>query len=117
MSESEPNETRELLVDAQSVSVQFQSQWILREVNLRIPRGQTLSIIGESGCGKTVLMKTLVGLIRPTGGQVIFDGQDLVSIGPAELAKLRRRFGFVFQNAACSTACRSLTTSRFHSTT
>ncbi len=100
MSDKEPVESRELLVDARSVSVQFQSQWILRDVDLKIPRGQTLSIIGESGCGKTVLMKTLVGLIRPTSGQVVFDNQDLVAIGPAELAKLRRRFGFVFQNAA-----------------
>ncbi len=100
MSEKETIESRELLVDARSISVQFQSQWILREVDLKIPRGQTLSIIGESGCGKTVLMKTLVGLIRPTSGQVVFDHQDLVAIGPAELAKLRRRFGFVFQNAA-----------------
>jgi phospholipid/cholesterol/gamma-HCH transport system ATP-binding protein len=88
------------LVDARAVSVRFESQLILHEINLSIPRGQTLAIIGESGCGKTVLMKTLVGLIRPDHGQVRFDGHDLVKMSPAELTSTRKRFGFVFQNAA-----------------
>jgi len=88
------------LVDARSVSVRFESQLILHEIDLRIPRGQTLAIIGESGCGKTVLMKTLVGLIRPHSGQVLFDGRDLVTMSPVELTRTRKRFGFVFQNAA-----------------
>jgi phospholipid/cholesterol/gamma-HCH transport system ATP-binding protein len=88
------------LVDARAVSVRFESQLILHEVDLQIPRGQTLAIIGESGCGKTVLMKTLVGLIKPTSGQVNFDGKDLVKMSPQELTVTRKRFGFVFQNAA-----------------
>ncbi len=88
------------LVDAQAICVGFESQTILYGVDLTIPRGQTLAIIGESGCGKTVLMKTLVGLIRPDSGQVMFDGRDLVKMNPLELTKTRKRFGFVFQNAA-----------------
>ena len=88
------------LVDARAVSVRFESQLILHEINLNIPRGQTLAIIGESGCGKTVLMKTLVGLIRPDEGQVRFDGRDLVKMNPEQLTRTRKRFGFVFQNAA-----------------
>lgn len=88
------------LVDTRAVSVRFESQLILHEIDLQIPRGQTLAIIGESGCGKTVLMKTLVGLIRPTSGQVNFDGKDLVKMSPQELTQTRKRFGFVFQNAA-----------------
>lgn len=88
------------LVDARGVSVRFESQTILHEIDLSIPRGQTLAIIGESGCGKTVLMKTLVGLIKPTSGQVLFDGRDLVKMSPLELTRTRKRFGFVFQNAA-----------------
>jgi len=88
------------LVDARAVSVRFESQLILHEINLSIPRGQTLAIIGESGCGKTVLMKTLVGLIRPNEGQVRFDGRDLVKMSPEQLTRTRKRFGFVFQNAA-----------------
>lgn len=88
------------LVEAIDVTVQFAGQSILQDVRLRIPRGQTLAIIGESGCGKTVLMKTLIGLVRPTQGQVRFDGQDLSSLNYAALTETRRRLGFVFQNAA-----------------
>ena len=88
------------LVDARAVSVRFETQRILHEINLSIPRGQTLAIIGESGCGKTVLMKTLVGLIRPNEGEVRFDGRDLVKMNPEQLTQTRKRFGFVFQNAA-----------------
>jgi phospholipid/cholesterol/gamma-HCH transport system ATP-binding protein len=88
------------LVDARGVCVRFESQSILADIDLQIPRGQTLAIIGESGCGKTVLMKTLIGLIRPDSGQVMFDGRDLFKMTPLELTKTRRRFGFVFQNAA-----------------
>lgn len=88
------------LVEAIDVTVEFADQAILRDVSLRIPRGQTLAIIGESGCGKTVLMKTLIGLVRPNHGQVCFDGQDLSSLNYAALTETRRRLGFVFQNAA-----------------
>ena len=88
------------LVDARSITVGFNAQTILRDINLQIPRGQTLAIIGESGCGKTVLMKMIVGLIRPDKGQVMFDGRDLVTMNPLEMTKTRKRFGFVFQNAA-----------------
>ncbi|MFK8110967.1 MAG: ABC transporter ATP-binding protein [Rubripirellula sp.] len=88
------------LVEARNVSVEFGGQSILRGIDLTIDRGQTLAIIGESGCGKTVFMKTIVGLISPTTGSMSFDGLDLNRISPKELAETRRRFGFVFQNAA-----------------
>ena len=90
----------EVLIEAAGVSVDFAGQAILRDVDLQIPRGQTLAIIGESGCGKTVLMKTLVGLIRPQQGQITFDGRNLARLNDRELTQTRRRFGFVFQNAA-----------------
>jgi phospholipid/cholesterol/gamma-HCH transport system ATP-binding protein len=59
-----------------------------------------LAVIGESGCGKTVLLKTLIGLIRPTGGTVRFDGNDIHRLSDRELTRQRIRFGFVFQGAA-----------------
>ncbi len=96
----EPTPTLEPIASAENISVQFGGQWILRNVTLSIPRGQTLAIIGESGCGKTVLMKTIVGLVQPTLGRVTFDGQDLSKLNAMELTKLRKRVGFVFQNAA-----------------
>lgn len=88
------------LVEAKHVSVIFGKQAVLLDINLSIDRGQTVAIIGESGCGKTVFMKTLVGLLMPTRGQVAFDGCVLNDMTQVELAKTRRRFGFVFQNAA-----------------
>jgi phospholipid/cholesterol/gamma-HCH transport system ATP-binding protein len=73
---------------------------VLREINLAVQAGQTLAIIGESGCGKTVMLKLMIGLLRPTSGQVLFEGRDLARMGETALARLRLRFGFLFQMAA-----------------
>lgn len=88
------------LIEVRDLSVIFGRQQVLRNINLAVPRGQTLAVIGESGCGKTVLMKALIGLVHPTRGQVLFDGQDLSTLNDKELTELRTRYGFVFQNAA-----------------
>lgn len=88
------------LIAARDVSIRFGRQAVLRDITLETPVGQTLAIIGESGCGKTVLLKTLLGLITPTAGQIEFDGQMLNRLDEQQLAKLRTRFGFVFQQAA-----------------
>jgi len=88
------------ILQLDSLQVQFGRQVVLRDVNLNIPRGQTLAIIGESGCGKTVLLKTVIGLIQPRQGHVTFDGRIIDRLSQKELAKQRLRFGFVFQNAA-----------------
>jgi len=90
----------ETLINIDHLTVRFGRQMVLRDVTLEVPRGQTLAIIGESGCGKTVLLKTIIGLIAPTAGRVTFDGQELIGLGDRELARQRTRFGFVFQNAA-----------------
>jgi len=90
----------EPLLDVRRVDVQFDGLPVLRDINLQIPRGQSLAVIGESGCGKTVLLKTLIGLIRPTRGEMIFDGRNLATLNDRQLAEQRIRFGFVFQNAA-----------------
>lgn len=88
------------LIEVKDLTVTFGVSTIIKDVSLNIQRGQTLAIIGESGCGKTVLMKSLVGLIKPTRGSVSFDGRRLDKLAPAELTRTRQRFGFVFQNAA-----------------
>lgn len=88
------------LLQVRRVCVTFGRQPVLRDIELTVPRGQTLAIIGESGCGKTVLLKTLIGLIRPTTGEVRFDGQNLLKLQDKQLVQQRIRFGFLFQNAA-----------------
>ncbi len=88
------------LVSVERLSVRFGRQRVLRHIQLQIPRGQTLCLLGESGCGKTVLMKTMIGLIAPSEGRVRFDGRDLRDMSDRELTNARIRFGFVFQGAA-----------------
>ncbi len=97
---AKPAGSDEPLLETRGLFVSFGRQPVLRDLNLQIPRGQTLAIIGESGCGKTVLLKTLIGLVRPTRGKVEFDGRDLSTLNEKELTKQRVRFGFVFQGAA-----------------
>jgi len=97
---SQPDLNDPPLVDVRHLDVTFGRQPVLRDINLRVPRGQTLAIIGESGCGKTVLLKTLIGLIQPTRGEILFDGKNLASLQGEELVKQRVRFGFLFQNSA-----------------
>jgi phospholipid/cholesterol/gamma-HCH transport system ATP-binding protein len=87
-------------VEIRGVSVRFGRQNVLRDINLTIPRGQTLALLGESGCGKTVLMKTVIGLVTPSAGEVLFDGRNLADLSDADLTQMRTRFGFVFQQAA-----------------
>jgi phospholipid/cholesterol/gamma-HCH transport system ATP-binding protein len=83
-----------------SLGVRFGRQEVLRDVSLDLPAGQTLVVLGESGCGKTVLLKTLIGLIRPSSGDVRFEGRSLMRMTDRDLAHLRTRYGFVFQGAA-----------------
>jgi phospholipid/cholesterol/gamma-HCH transport system ATP-binding protein len=78
----------------------FGPQHVLRGVNLDIERGKTNIIIGGSGQGKSVLMKHLMGLLKPDEGKIYVDGQDVVPLSDVELGKVRRKFGMVFQYAA-----------------
>jgi phospholipid/cholesterol/gamma-HCH transport system ATP-binding protein len=78
----------------------FGSHRVLQDITLDIHKGQTLAIVGESGCGKTVMLKLMIGLFRPTTGRVIFDGRVLADLGDRELTRQRLRFGFLFQGAA-----------------
>jgi phospholipid/cholesterol/gamma-HCH transport system ATP-binding protein len=88
------------LVETRDLFVRFGRQTVLRGIDLSVPRGQTVVVIGESGCGKTVLLKSIIGLIHPTSGAVLFDGKNLARLGDRALTRQRMRFGFVFQQAA-----------------
>jgi phospholipid/cholesterol/gamma-HCH transport system ATP-binding protein len=73
---------------------------VLSGVDLVVRDGETLAIVGPSGTGKSVLLKTTIGLIVPDRGDVIVDGQSVYGSGPRTLAEVRRKVGYVFQNAA-----------------
>ena len=88
------------IVRLEHVSVRFGNQPVLRDITLEIRHGETLAVIGESGCGKTVLLKLLVGLLKPDRGRVLFDNRDIAALSTVDLASVRRRFGFLFQGAA-----------------
>src|SRR5262245_20950392 len=88
------------IVEVRDLGVRFGRQQVLRDLTISIPRGQTLAVIGESGCGKTVLLKPIIGLVNPTMGVSAFDGRDLHTLSERELSEQRTRFGFVFQQAA-----------------
>jgi phospholipid/cholesterol/gamma-HCH transport system ATP-binding protein len=88
------------LLAVEGVSMAFGGHGVLHAIDFDVPRGQTLAVIGESGCGKTVLLKLLIGLLRPTRGRVTFDGKVLADLPERELTRQRLRFGFLFQGAA-----------------
>jgi phospholipid/cholesterol/gamma-HCH transport system ATP-binding protein len=95
-----PASAERTLVEVRDLSVTLAHHDVLREVSFSVPRGQTLAIIGESGCGKTVMLKTIIGLLRPSRGEAFFDGQDLARLSEKQLTQQRIRYGFVFQQAA-----------------
>src|SRR5262249_48593156 len=88
------------VIELIDLSMRFRQHSVLRDINLTIHRGETVAVIGESGCGKTVLLKLMIALLKPTRGAVRFDGRDLATLSQHELSLTRLRFGFLFQMAA-----------------
>lgn len=82
------------------ICMRFGQQEVLRDINLMLEKGRTHVVIGESGCGKTVLLKLIIGLLRPTEGVVTFDGLSIADLSEKEQVKQRLRIGYVFQNSA-----------------
>jgi len=78
----------------------FNGHQVLKNLNLTINKGETMVIIGCSGCGKSVLLKHIVGLLRPDLGQVFIDNQDTTRLSEKELNQLRLKIGMLFQGAA-----------------
>jgi phospholipid/cholesterol/gamma-HCH transport system ATP-binding protein len=78
----------------------FKSKQVLKGINLTITKGETIAIIGRSGCGKSVLLKHIVGLLEPDSGFVKVEGRIINELDKKELYTIRRKFGFLFQGAA-----------------
>ncbi len=68
------------VIELRDISMRFRYQTVLRDINLTIHRGETVCMIGESGCGKTVMLKLIIGLLKPTQGSVWFDGRNLAQL-------------------------------------
>ncbi|MDR2116416.1 MAG: ABC transporter ATP-binding protein [Planctomycetaceae bacterium] len=94
------NEQEEPILRIENLNIQFGSNPVLQNIDFSVFKGETVAIIGESGCGKTVLLKTLIGLNKPNTGRILFDGNDLNQLSYFDLAQIRIRYGFVFQQAA-----------------
>jgi len=87
-------------VEFRGVTKAFGDRRVLDDVSFTVPAGRSLCILGRSGTGKSVTLKTIVGLIRPDAGQVLIDGLDITRFTSRQLSETRRRVGFLFQNAA-----------------
>lgn len=88
------------VIEIRNLQKSFNSKPVLCGVDLDIPEGETQIIIGRSGCGKSVLLKHIIGLIKPDGGQIFVDGEEVTSLSSRELYRMRRKFGMLFQGAA-----------------
>lgn len=88
------------LIEFRSVCRRFDSQEVLRDISFRIHRGESVAIIGESGCGKSVTLKLMISLIGPSSGEVLLEGRSHATRSEKELTRERLRFGYVFQQAA-----------------
>lgn len=88
------------LIALRNVSKRFGTLQVLQNVDLAFERGRTTVVIGESGVGKSVLLKHIVALLRPDSGEVYYHGRRIDQLGELELVPIRRRFGFLFQLGA-----------------
>ncbi|HRZ86993.1 MAG TPA: ABC transporter ATP-binding protein [bacterium] len=88
------------MIEIQDVYKTFNGVPVLKGLNLTIRDGETMVIIGRSGCGKSVLLKHMIGLLKPDAGRILVDGVDIAALGPRELMEIRKKFGMLFQGAA-----------------
>jgi phospholipid/cholesterol/gamma-HCH transport system ATP-binding protein len=88
------------MIEVRNIHKSFGTQRVLDGVSLRIEPGESVFIIGRSGCGKSILLKHLIGLLHPDQGEVLIGGKDIAPMNERELLEVRRQFGMLFQGAA-----------------
>ncbi len=88
------------MIEVKNVTKSFEDKTVLFDVSATFYTGKTNLIIGQSGSGKTVLMKSLVGLLRPEKGEILFDGRDIINMTNKEIKELRKEIGMLFQGSA-----------------
>lgn len=90
----------EALFDMRGIAKAFDELVLFHNTSLSVHRGETLSIIGESGCGKSIWLKMMIGLIEPDDGQILYRGRDVQQMDNEQLGELRRNVGYLFQGGA-----------------
>ena len=88
------------MIELKSIYKSFEDKDVLMNINARFENGKTNLIIGQSGSGKTVLMKSIVGLLTPERGEILYDGRNFLTMNKREKIALRREMGMIFQSAA-----------------
>ncbi len=88
------------MIELKSIHKSFEDKDVLVDINARFENGKTNLIIGQSGSGKTVLMKSIVGLLTPERGEILYDGRNFLNMTKKEKKALRREMGMIFQSAA-----------------
>src|ERR1700688_443973 len=100
MSRGKPVASESAVVVFEKVCLGFEDREVLRDFSFSLEKGETKVLLGESGAGKTVLLKLAAGLIRPDAGQIQVAGTNLSEMSETELLSFRSRIGFVFQEGA-----------------
>jgi phospholipid/cholesterol/gamma-HCH transport system ATP-binding protein len=88
------------MIEFQNVYKSFEDETVLTNISFKIDRGETVIILGESGSGKSTILKLLLGLIKPDSGHIIIEGQDIADLAERDLVSIRRNIGMVFQEGA-----------------
>src|SRR3989338_1825712 len=88
------------MIEARKLVKAFNGRLVLNQLNLSVNKGETLVIIGRSGCGKSVFIKHLIGLMKPDSGEILIDGVNVAALSSKQLNQLRMRFGMLFQGSA-----------------
>lgn len=87
-------------IDVKGLQTHYGNREILKNISISIPRGKTTVILGGSGCGKSTFLKHLIGLLKPTKGSILINGNDIVVMRESELNEVRKKMGVLFQGAA-----------------
>jgi phospholipid/cholesterol/gamma-HCH transport system ATP-binding protein len=88
------------MIEINNLKKGFGDHKVLKGINLNIEEGKTTAVIGASGCGKSVLLKLIIGLLKADEGEILIDGEDITKLNEKDLYKIRDKFGFLFQGAA-----------------
>ena len=99
-----PAASSDAIISIQGITKRFGSHTVLEDITFDVPRGKTSAVMGPSGTGKSVLLKTVIGLLRPEAGQVYIDGDPIVGVREKEVLRIRRKIGVLFQDCLLYTS-------------